>query len=215
MVAVQRCTPAAASRRIALNDARWDGTSWSSVGGGPTAVNAMIEYDDGSGDGLSSTLGGSFTTAGTVAANRVAKWDGTTWSALGSGVGGSYVLALAVYDDGSGPALYAGGLFTTGRRHLRPATSPSGTGRTWSALGSGVDSIVDVLVVYDGELYAGGDFDTLAVARPSTFAKWDGTIWSPLEGGVEWQCQCHDRPRDGRLTGPALIVSGASTPARR
>ena len=48
--------------------------------------------------------------------NRVARWDGTAWSALsgpsGTGVDGP-VNALAVFDDGTGPALYAGGDFTT------------------------------------------------------------------------------------------------------
>ena len=48
--------------------------------------------------------------------NGVARWDGSAWSAL-SGPSGTgverLVYALAVFDDGSGPALYAGGYFTT------------------------------------------------------------------------------------------------------
>ncbi len=34
------------------------------------------------------------------------------WSALGSGTNG-FVRALAVFDDGTGPAVYVGGQFTT------------------------------------------------------------------------------------------------------
>jgi len=43
---------------------------------------------------------------------RIAKWDGAGWSALGSGMDRN-VLALGVFDDDTGPALYAGGTFAT------------------------------------------------------------------------------------------------------
>ena len=70
--------------------------------------------DDGTGPAL--IAGGEFTTAGGVTVNHIAKWDGVTWQALSgpSGVGtDNNVYDLAVYDSGSGPALYAGGEFTT------------------------------------------------------------------------------------------------------
>ena len=54
---------------------------------------------------------GHFTAAGGVAANRLAKWDGSSWAPLGIGVDDA-VHALASWDDGDGPALYAGGAFT-------------------------------------------------------------------------------------------------------
>jgi hypothetical protein len=46
-----------------------------------------------------------------VAASYVAEWDGASWSALGGGMNDT-VRALSVYDDGGGPALFAGGNFT-------------------------------------------------------------------------------------------------------
>jgi hypothetical protein len=100
--------------------ARWDGSSWTSLGSGTSGnsgfadVLALTAYDDGSGPAL--YAGGSFTKAGGVTVRSIAKWDGTSWSALGSGVAASgtgFVLSLAVFDDGSGPALYAGGSFAT------------------------------------------------------------------------------------------------------
>ncbi len=46
------------------------------------------------------------------------RWDGSNWSALGSGISATssyvpypYVYALATFNDGNGPALYAGGNF--------------------------------------------------------------------------------------------------------
>ncbi|MFH0983158.1 MAG: hypothetical protein V2A79_16685 [Planctomycetota bacterium] len=99
-------------------------------------VNAITVFDDGTGPAL--YAGGAFTAAGGVLANRIAKWNGTQWSALGSGLtGGSspYVSALAVFDDGTGPALYAGGEFTTagGVPANRIATSGMArSGRPWA-----------------------------------------------------------------------------------
>ena len=96
--------------------AKWDGSSWTALGSGMnSAVLALTVFDDGSGPAL--YAGGGFTTAGGVAANRIAKWDGSSWSPLGSGIGGVTSRALTVFDDGGGPALFAGGAFTDrGRR---------------------------------------------------------------------------------------------------
>ncbi|RLG36541.1 MAG: hypothetical protein DRO01_08005, partial [Thermoproteota archaeon] len=99
--------------------AKWDGLSWSALGGlvdaGPnTDVNTLAVFDDGGGEAL--YAGGDFTTVDGITVNHIAKWDGTTWSALsgpsGTGVSNS-VFALAVYDDTEGEALYVGGYFQT------------------------------------------------------------------------------------------------------
>ena len=63
-------------------------------------------FDDGTGSAL--YVGGSFVTAGDVTANGIAKWDGAHWSALGDGLFAVGVRALTSFDDGTGPALYAG-----------------------------------------------------------------------------------------------------------
>ena len=94
-----------AAQRIA----RWDGTSWSALGALNGPVSALSVFDDGLGPAL--YAGGDFTTAGGLAANRIARWDGgTSWSALGSGTDAP-VAALSVFDDGTRPALIAGGVF--------------------------------------------------------------------------------------------------------
>ena len=96
--------------------AKWDGTSWSALGTGLGGwVRALTVFDDGGGPAL--YAGGDFTTAGGVDANYIAKWDGASWAPLSTGMGGTIgfpgVYALAVFDDDGGPALYAGGGFTT------------------------------------------------------------------------------------------------------
>lgn len=98
---------------VAFDVAKWDGSEWSSFGpdGGILgfAVYAMSVFDDGSGPAL--YVGGSFEPAGGVPAPNLAKWDGVAWSAVGPGLTGGPVRALAVIDDGRGPALFVGGDF--------------------------------------------------------------------------------------------------------
>ena len=92
--------------------AKWNGETWSALGVGTDApIYSMAVFDDGTGPAL--YVGGQFTTAGGVPAQRIAKWDGTTWSSLGDGFTINIVNALEVFDDGTGPALYAGGLYIT------------------------------------------------------------------------------------------------------
>jgi hypothetical protein len=156
--------------------AKWDGSTWSALGSGVDGsfgVRALAVWDDGSGEAL--YAGGQISTAGGTPANRIAKWDGSTWSALGSGMDGFGVLALTVYDDGGGEALYAGGEFTTAGG--TPASNiAKWDGSTWSALGSGTNSAIRDLTVYDdgsGEaLYAGGAFLTAGGMSSAHFAEW-------------------------------------------
>jgi hypothetical protein len=119
------------ARRIAS----WDGTQWSALANGiQSNVNALASHDDGGGTAL--FTGGLFLGAGDVTkANHIARWDGAGWSALGDGLDGK-VQAMAVYDDGSGPALYAAGTFTIAGGVNANLARWDGTG--WSALASGI-----------------------------------------------------------------------------
>jgi hypothetical protein len=80
-----------------------------------------------------------------------------------------------VYDDGGGPALYAGGIFTTagGGTANRIARWD---GSSWSALGSGMDNSVNALTEYDDglgpALYAGGGFSSAIDSGDSYIARW-------------------------------------------
>ena len=65
------------------------------------------------------------------------------------------VLALTIFDDGSGPALYAGGRFITPSFRIA-----RWDGTTWSPLGTGTNAIVVALSLFDDgsgpALFAGG-----------------------------------------------------------
>jgi hypothetical protein len=203
--------------------AKWDGTIWSALGTGmsgavsPRAVNALAVFDDGLGGGPALYAGGFFTTAGGVPASNIAKWNGATWSPLGVGLNFE-ARALTVFDDGlgGGPALYAGGFFTTaGGVPANRIAKWDGT--SWSALGTGMNSDVVALTGFDDgsgpALYAGGNFTTAGGVGANRIAKWDGTSWSALGSGVTGGFN----PRvfalfdDGFGGGPALYAGGSFT----
>ena len=189
--------------------ARWDGREWSALGSGlhnddPTHVHnaaALVVFDDGSGPDL--YVGGHFTEAGGVPAVNVARWDGHEWSAVGEGLEGTPgIRALAVYDDGTGPALYAGGFTTRGLARW--------DGESWETVDSDVGAVNALAVFDDGTgpgLYAGGQFSTAGGAPANRIARWDGESWSPLGSGTSYEVRSLHVFDDGR--GPALYVGGA------
>jgi len=168
--------------------AKWNGTSWSSLGTGLAngvndAVFALVV------SGPDVYVGGYFTRAGVVAANRVAKWNGTSWSSLGIGAANgvnAFVNALAV----SGPDVYVGGSFTqAGGVAANQVAKWNGT--AWSSLGmgitNGVGGIVNVsvraLAVSGADVYVGGTFSQAGGIVANSVAKWNGTSWSSLGTG--------------------------------
>ena len=97
----------------------FNGTSFFSVGGGvirlnsPTGMGMSLKtFNDGSGDAL--YIGGTFNRSadGTLTLPGVARWNGTALTPVGQGFPLTQVRSLEVYNDGTGPALFAAGTFT-------------------------------------------------------------------------------------------------------
>ena len=206
--------------------AKWDGVQWSTLTGPSgtgipsVSVDALEVFDDGSGPKL--YVGGSFSSAGGVAASDLATWDGSEWAPIlsdeGNGISGS-VNSFEVYDDGTGPALFVGGLFDLADN------TPAGSiakwdGQEWSLLegpsGVGVNQRVNAMEVYDEGngpvLFVGGQFSQAGGLTATRIARWDGAEWSPViapggEGVIGVQGVLgFTRFDDG--TGENLVVSG-------
>lgn len=172
---------------------KWDGASFTAVGGTIGGAVPLIVLDlhvTDLGDGEKLYAGGRFLNIGGVAANNVAVWDGTDWSPLGTGLvhtSIAQVITMTTFDDGSGPALYVGGTFTTAGGV--PATRVAKwDGASWSALGDGFDSTVQELIVFDdgtgAALYALGNFDASGADPVLHVAKWTGTDWEQVGSGT-------------------------------
>ena len=195
--------------------ARWEavGQRWLPVGEGLDGwVLDLAVFDDGRGKALYAV--GQFMSAGGVDARRVARWDGVEWSAVGPRLVDGFsssANALAVFDDGTGPALYAGGSFTiAGGLPARRIARWDGV--AWRPFGTaqGADDTVRTMVVADlGDgpaLFAGGDFLAIDGQPASRVARWDGVQWSPVGVGVRSSVNALAASDDG--DGPALYAAG-------
>src|SRR5262249_19399213 len=108
----------------------------------------------------------------------------SAWQALGSGLDGD-VLAFAVLPNGN---LVAGGRFQqAGGTSASFIASWNGTG--WQPLGSGLTpnpatafspGVLALLVLPNGDLIAGGEFDFAGGAPAANIATWNGTAWHAM-----------------------------------
>jgi hypothetical protein len=149
--------------------------SWHTMEGFASTVFALTIH---AGNPIAGGTGGS-----------VGQWDGSAWQYIG-GLN-DVVYSLTVYNG----ELIAGGRFTTAggqpvngiARWDGSAWHPMGAG---FLLESGVAAALFVLSVHDGDLIAGGAFDTADGQAANNIARWDGSAWQPMEGGM-----------NGRVTG--------------
>jgi hypothetical protein len=136
--------------------ARWDGTTWSTLGTGITA-NIVFALTASEAD----VYAGYVTAVAGLSTGHVSKFSRGSWSELGSGFAGgatsagSYIYGLTL----AGNELYAGGDFT-----LAGGTAANNVakwiGGAWSAVGSGMNGAVRSLAVSDDFLHAVGEFTT-------------------------------------------------------
>ena len=212
----------AAGGVAAANIAAWDGAGWSEVGGGTTPWNPLnhvgvltLEVFDLFG-ASKLYVGGDFAFVGGQPATAVASWDGAAWSALGAGLpfitGPGQVQTLARFDDGSGPALYAAGLFLTPGVQL-PFGIARWDGQQWSSVGGAhtfPDPVEHRLHVFDDgdgpELVLGAGTITTPNGAFSGLARWDGTSWRGFGAGLPGNVLSISVYDDG--AGRALHIGG-------
>ncbi|MFG0284941.1 MAG: GC-type dockerin domain-anchored protein, partial [Phycisphaerales bacterium JB039] len=153
-----------------------------------------------------------FTFGAGAAAYHVIRNRAGTWEPVGDGFD-MPVFALASYDDGGGPAIYAGGDFLkSGDGDVTGVGKWNGS--AWEPVGGGVpggehQGVRDLAVHDDGAgpaLYATGFFTQAGGVFVNRVARWDGSTWSPLGRGLDnvgFALTSHD---DG--AGPKLYVGG-------
>jgi hypothetical protein len=185
------------------------GSTWTPLPTLPTTqtlpVHALAVFDDGQGPRLYA-----------AALPGVWRLDGASWT-LVIGPTNGIVEDLCAFDDGSGPALFLGGSFFT----INDA--PFGNVARWNGQtlntlqgGSPVGTSVLALDTFDDgngpRLFAGGSFASMGGVSCAALARWDGSVWSPVGGGVQGsfarvnELRAHD---DG--SGSKLYVAGRFT----
>lgn len=179
----------------ANNIAKWNGTAWQPLGVGVSATgrNATVRVLTvmQAPDGPVLVVGGEFDEVGGISVENMATWNGVSWSGLGGGLttsdGNGSVLALSVFDDGRGSALYAGGDFNIAGDSI-PTNIAKWNGVEWTGLSTGTDSMVRALgLIQEGEhamLCVGGSFTLAGGLNASRIAQWDGSAWTGFGSGI-------------------------------
>jgi len=176
--------------------AKWDGSSYSPVGGtiGGAVPLIVLDLHVSDIDGTSKLYAcGRFLTIGGNSALNIAAWDGTSWTDLDSGLsrpsGFTQVMTMTTWDDGSGTTLYVGGRFQLAGGSPVSKNIAKWDGISWSSMGEDFDADVQELIVFDdgsGEaLYAMGNFTMSGTTPVDHIAKWNGTAWEPVGSGTD------------------------------
>lgn len=134
-------------------------------------------------------------------------WDDRfAWSL----VEGPQVRAVA----SSGSNVYFGGGFITVGGSTAVGVGVSATniavwnGRSWAAVGDGINGPVYALATRGNEVYVGGEFTSAGGVSATNVARWDGANWSALGGGITG-----DRVYALAFNGNDLYVGGRFTNA--
>ncbi len=155
--------------------ARWDGSTWNSLGTGMSGTVGTIIVS-----GSNVYAGGQFSTAGGNAANFIALWDGSSWSALGSGTNAT-VGAFSI----TGTDVYVGGAFTQAGTGSASRLA-RWNGSSWNAVGnSGFNNIIRAITISGSDVYVGGDFTNAGGNSSADYiVRWDGSSWNALGSGL-------------------------------
>jgi hypothetical protein len=176
-------TFATAGTSTATRIAVWDGAEWQPMGSGLQNTCFSLAVFNGK-----LYAAGDFSVAGGVTAERIASWDGTTWAALpGAAFTGTTrrPQAMVVFNN---ELIVAGTFVNAGGNVSNGIAAFNGT--TWHSLGTGMTDLglsatIRALAVFNGELYATGEFDVAGGVAAQNVAKWNGVTWSPLTSGID------------------------------
>ena len=160
---------------------RFDGRTWSAMGSGLSAqFNSVNDID----------AFGSYVYA--CDKFGLHRWDGTAWTQVGviGGLPGSDLGTLAIAVDANGQ-VYMTGSFTSvnGVSANRVARFD---GSNWHAMGTGIvqpqpglgNNVAYTMAAIGTEVYMAGIITTMGGTTFNNVARWNGTAWSPMAGGL-------------------------------
>jgi trimeric autotransporter adhesin len=181
------------------NLAKWNGTTWipfHSFGYGEHLfINAIASNDDG------------IFTGGTL--EFIEKWDGSEWSMLPNF---PTVIRSVSAMHGSGTNLYVSGEMWVNNV---PAGIVQWDGAYWRSLST--SNLVGSLITKGADLYAGGLFNRIGnggVYSITNLARWNGTVWSGVGGGVNGRVRCMAVLGNDLYVGGDFTIAGTVSVSR-
>lgn len=169
--------------------AKWNGTSWDSLGEGTTGELTNVEIDS---LGRVYAAGRMSPAKVSNGADAIGRWDGKKWERLGSGITKPQYFQGSIVHDmkivGSrlflcGDFKEPGGIASTGIVMYDIAAS------RWKALnGRNTNGFDAAVFAYHetskGEIFAGGEFSYAGPAYARRLAKWNGKTWDSVGTGA-------------------------------
>ncbi len=151
---------------------RWTGAGWEALGQGVLGrVRSMAMV------GADLIVGGAFSKAGSAVARNVARWDGVAWNAMDQGLPADEVRFVR----SSGSTLVAVTWSTSNLRFYR------WNGAEWTETATALTRLAsDVQVMSDGSIIVAWSNTGVATSDP-VVARWDGSAWTDMAGGVRVQ----------------------------
>jgi hypothetical protein len=175
---------------IAANSlAKWDGNTWSEVGGGVT-FGGTYYGDVASLDSINGNLyvGGNFGMVGSTSVRNIAIWNNSSWAPMGSGLDSINIGAVKSIVS------YQGDIYAAVQSEDTNGYSTyylaKWDGAVWSYIigspYSGTDtrySQIFSLLPYNGKLIASGIMEHITSNIIDLIAAWDGSSWSAMDVG--------------------------------
>ncbi|MBK7644155.1 MAG: hypothetical protein IPJ19_14100, partial [Planctomycetes bacterium] len=173
--------------------ARWNGASWTYLvdpaqGWFNEQINGLCSYDDGT--GLALYASGRFTEMDVnhQIIRYVSKWSGTQWTFIGPPIQFpvNQVGPMAVFDDGSGPALYVAGFFNTAGLSDNIVRLK---GTVWESVGGGLPSFTNGLCAFDdgsGNALFTSYVEFSGSSYVGKLCKWTAGGWTTVLSGFTW-----------------------------
>lgn len=177
---------------IVYKVSKWNKTSWSDV----ATFDAPVESLDLAADGTL-YVAGRFTKIGAQAIASLASWNGTAWSSVAGAPAKPTVVRVL------GTKLCVGGQIDDGGFGVRCRD-----GGTWTprAFPQGAWGEVSDIAEQGGALVAVGRFSVDGMSESGSIARWSGTTWELVGGGLEAMGPAD--VRDVQVDGTKIYVTG-------
>lgn len=177
-----------AGNKVANCIAKWNGTSWDSLGEGTTVELTNVEVDS-----LGRVYAAGRTSPAKVfnGADAIGRWDGSKWERLGAGITKpQYSQGVVVHDMKIvGSRLYLCGDFKEpGDVASTGAILYDIAAAKWKPmLGKNTNGFDAAVFAYHetnkGEIFVGGEFNFAGPVKARRLAKWNGVTWDSVGTG--------------------------------
>jgi hypothetical protein len=191
---------------LSPDDSHWDSRfGMPGVDGEIRAIAATPDYV---------YVGGEFRMAGSVQVSNIARWSHAMkrWEAIDPLGTDGVVMTIAV----QGEKVYIGGQFSrAGTADVNNIAVWNSTTGTWGTLDGGVTgdlySYVSSIIASGNDLYVGGRFTSVGTLLVNNIARWDGTAWQRVGGGLNRQVYAMTLDGANLYAGGAFTTAGAGS----